>query len=84
MVNINSLVDIMNWQDNNKDYPFFFEENTADVLSAIGDNCDEFKEFIRNSDKNMLLFLSQFAESITEKFNYDDSLMNLTDEYFPW
>ncbi len=82
MIDIKTLVDIMEWQDKNPDNPFFFDENTDSVIEALGDDCGAVMELFKTADKEMLLFLSQFTESITEKFNYDEELISTLEEVY--
>lgn len=82
MIDIETLVDIMKWQDNNPDYPFFIDEHSDSVVEALGDDCDVVMEFFKTTDEEMLLFLSQFTESITEKFNYDEKLISTLEDVY--
>lgn len=50
----------------------FEEKFQIPMLEAIGDNEEEIKEFLRNCDKEDLLYMSEFFENIYERFNNED------------
>ena len=73
---INKLLDERKtfWKGNDcLDGCHIFEEKYVEpMLEAIGDSEEEIKKFLINCSKEDLIYMSEFFESIYEKFNNDD------------
>lgn len=50
----------------------FDEKYVQPMLEAIGDREEEIKDFLRNCNKEDLVYMSEFFEDIYERFNNED------------
>lgn len=62
------------WKENDclDRYHIFDEKYIQPMIEALGDDEEEIKTFLVKCSKDDLLYMSEFFESIYEKFNNDD------------